>query len=66
MQDLLVPLLTEAPALSHELLDVLLKNLVPSGKTSGKAASQLTRDILQRCADHLENFITDVCATVKS
>lgn len=55
--DMMAPLITEADAVSQELLDIILINIIEPYKTQKRVAYQLAKDLLIRTSNAIEPFI---------
>jgi hypothetical protein len=60
MLDVLCPLITESDILSHELLDIILMNIVDPQKTQRKNAYLLAKELIVKTNDTLEPYIQNV------
>lgn len=57
MLDVLCPLITESDILSHELLDIILMNIVDPLKSQRKNAYMLAKELIVKTNDTLEPYI---------
>lgn len=57
MQEILVPLLSESDSISHELLDIILINIVEPNKTQRKNAYNLAKDLIKKTTDSLMIYV---------
>ncbi|XP_062616219.1 sister chromatid cohesion protein PDS5 homolog B-like [Saccostrea cucullata] len=55
--DMMAPLITEADAVSQELLDIILINIIEPYKTQKRVVYQLAKDLLIRTSNAIEPFI---------
>ena len=60
MLDMMCPLITEADAVSQELLDIILKNIIEPCRSQNKHAYSLSKDLLRRTANAIEPYIQTV------
>ncbi|KAJ8298337.1 hypothetical protein KUTeg_024868 [Tegillarca granosa] len=57
MLDMMTPLITEADAVSQELLDIILQNIIEPHKTQRRVPYQLAKDLLIRTSNAIEPYI---------
>ncbi|XP_069130479.1 sister chromatid cohesion protein PDS5 homolog A-like [Argopecten irradians] len=55
--DMMTPLITEADAVSQELLDIILLNIIEPYKTQNRVAYNMARDLLIRTSNAIEPYI---------
>lgn len=60
MLDVLSPLITESDAVSTELLNIILMNIVEPNKTQRKNAYQLATELIIKTSSTLEPYIQNV------
>jgi len=60
MLDIMCPLISESDIVSHELLDIILINIVEPNKTQRRNAYALAKELINKCADTLEPYIQAV------
>lgn len=60
MLDIMCPLIVESDIVSHELLDIILTNIVEPNKSQRKNAYNLAKDLIIKCCDTLEPYIQNV------
>lgn len=60
MLDVLSPLITESDAVSTELLNIILMNIVEPNKTQRKNAYQLATELIIKTSNTLEPYIQNV------
>lgn len=54
------PLISESDTVSHELLDIILINVVEPNKTQKRNAFALAKELINKCSDTLEPYIQAV------
>lgn len=57
------PLISESDTVSHELLDIILINVVEPNKTQRRNAYALAKELINKCSDTLEPYIQAVSFT---
>ncbi|XP_065203683.1 sister chromatid cohesion protein PDS5 homolog B [Planococcus citri] len=57
MLDIMCPLISESDMVSHELLDIILINVVEPNKTQRRNAYALAKELINKCSDTLEPYI---------
>jgi len=57
MLDMMSPLISEADAVSQELLDIILLNIVEPQKSRNKYSHTLAKDLIRRTANQIEPYI---------
>lgn len=60
MLDIMCPLISESDTVSHELLDIILINVVEPNKTQRRNAYALAKELINKCSDTLEPYIQAV------
>ncbi len=60
MLDIMCPLISESDTVSHELLDIILINVVEPHKSNRKNAYTLAKELINKCSDTLEPYIQAV------
>ena len=60
MLDIMCPLISESDTVSHELLDIILINVVEPNKTQKRNAYALAKELINKCSDTLEPYIQAV------
>ena len=66
MLDIMCPLISESDTVSHELLDIILINVVEPNKTQRRNAYALAKELINKCADTLEPYIQAVIISISA